>query len=148
MYFEDFPVGWVRAFDDTYLVTEEEILEVGRRWDPQPFHTDPVAAADSVFGGLVASSVHLFAIATALGQVAAAEPVAAVSALGFSNLTNHAPVRPGDVISKSQTVLEARLSNSRPGLGILRNRVDLTNQHEVLVFSVQIAALYECRPEP
>jgi acyl dehydratase len=147
MYFEDFPVGWVRTFDDTYLVTEEEIREVGERWDPQPFHVDPVAAADSVFGGLVASSVHLFAIATALGQVAAADPVAAVSALGFRNLTNHAPVRPGDVISKSQTVLEARLSNSRPGLGILRNRVELTNQRDEPVFSIEIAALYRCRPE-
>lgn len=127
-------------------MTEEEIREVGERWDPQPFHTDPVAA-DPVFGGLVASSVHLFAIATALGQVAADDPVAAVSALGFRNLTNHAPIRPGDVISKAQTVLDARLSKSRPGLGILRNRVDLTNQDDELVFSAEIAGLYECRPE-
>lgn len=148
-YYEDFPVGWVRTFDDTYLVSEEELREVGRRWDPQPFHVDPVAAADSAFGGLVASSAHLFAIATGLGQVGAraAEPVAAVSALGFRNVVNHAPVRPGDVLHKSHEVLDARLSNSRPGLGIIVNRVELANQRDEPVFSFEIAALYECRPE-
>ena len=147
-YYEDFPVGQVDVFDGTYLVTEEEIMEVGRRWDPQPFHTDPVAAAESAFGGLVASSVHLFAIAAAIGQRPDDEPVAAVSALGFRNVLNHGPARPGDVLSLSSTVLTARLSNSRPGVGVLTLRVDVVNQRDEPVFSYEVAALYECRPEP
>ena len=36
-FFEDFTVGEVEVFDATYVVTEEEIREVGERWDPQPF---------------------------------------------------------------------------------------------------------------
>ena len=50
-YYEDLEVGSTAATDATYLVTEEEVLEFGRRFDPQPFHTDPEAAAASVFGG-------------------------------------------------------------------------------------------------
>ena len=33
-----------------------------RRFDPQPFHLDPVAARDSVFGGLAASGWHTAAV--------------------------------------------------------------------------------------
>ena len=54
-YFEDFEVG-VWQENGTYEVTEAEIIEVAERWDPQPFHVDPVAAAESPFGGLVACS--------------------------------------------------------------------------------------------
>ncbi len=146
-YYEDFAVGQVDRFDSTYRVTEDEILEVGRRWDPQPFHTDPVAAADSVFGGLVASSVHLFAIGCFVGQQSQNEPVAAISALGFRNVSNHGPVRPDDVLSSTFTVLTARLSNSRPGTGVLTMQVELTNQRDEPVFSYEVAGLYECRPE-
>ncbi len=144
-YFEDFVVGALVEVPGTYLVTEEEITEVGRRWDPQPFHTDPVAAADSVFGGLVASSVHLFFMAISLGVNA--RPSAAVSSLGFPAIDNHAPVRPGDELSMQSRVLESRLSRSRPGLGIVISRCELLNQDRELVFSFENAALIRCRGE-
>ncbi len=142
-YFEDFVVGALVEFPGTYLVTEEEIMEVGRRWDPQPFHTDPVAAADSVFGGLVASSVHLFAMAISLGVNA--RPSAAVSSLGFPAIDNHAPVRPGDELSMQSRVLESRLSRSRPGTGIVISRGEVLNQDRELVFSFENAGLFRCR---
>ncbi|NUB16994.1 dehydratase, partial [Azospirillum brasilense] len=39
-------------------VTEEDIVAFARQFDPQPFHLDPEAAQDSVFGGLAASGWH------------------------------------------------------------------------------------------
>ena len=39
-------------------VDEAEIIAFGQAYDPQIFHTDAVAAQDSVFGGLVASGWH------------------------------------------------------------------------------------------
>lgn len=144
-YYEDCTVGAVDRYG-TYLVTEEEIREMGEQWDPQPFHVDPVAAEASVFGGLVASTVHLFAIATRLGHEGLPEPMAAVSSLGLRSMDNHAPVRPGDVLSASRTVIEARLSQSRPGLGVVTNRAELTNQRGEPVFSFEIALLVQCRP--
>jgi acyl dehydratase len=143
-YYEDFDVGVTWFCPDTYEVTEDEILEMGRRWDPQPFHTDPVAAAASPFGGLVASTVHLFGIGNKLGMEA--DPVAAISNLGMSNVVNHAPARPGDVMTFELTPLEKRLSNSRPGVGIVSFRGMLRNQRGEEVFSTENAALIACRP--
>lgn len=147
-YFEDFVVGSVDEKPDTYLVTQAEIIEMAERWDPQPFHTDPVAAVDSVFGGLVACSAHVFAISCALhSKVPAEERTAAVSALGFDELRLHAPVRPGDELRARSTITDVRLSRSRPGVGIVTSRGELLNQRDEAVFSLASAALIRCRPE-
>ena len=143
-YFEDFNVGDSKTFKDTYLFTEEEIIEVGQRWDPQPFHVDKEAAKQSMFGGIVAASVHLFAAYCRIGVKEL--PAAAVSALGFNNLKMLMPVRPGDVLRKTETVLEARLSNSRPDCGILSMQADLHNQRDELVFTAETAFIIRCKP--
>ena len=57
MFFEDFTSGDVIELG-TYEMTEAEIIDFGRRFDPQYFHTDPQAALDSPFGGLIASGWH------------------------------------------------------------------------------------------
>ena len=118
---------------------------MGERWDPQPFHVDPEAAEASIFGGLVASSVHLFAIMTAIGMGTEEEPSAAVSALGFDKIRLHAPARPGDELRAEVTVIEARPSRSRPELGVVSNAVDLVNQRDEVVFSLETAWLVRCR---
>ena len=55
--FEDFEPGHVYELG-SHTVTEEEIVDFARRFDPQPFHLDPEAARESVFGGLIASGWH------------------------------------------------------------------------------------------
>ena len=148
-YLEDFTPGDQFVNPESYVLTEQEICEVGERWDPQPFHIDPVAAEASIFGGLVASSVHLFAILTAIGRAQPLEHrVAAVSALGFDKLRNHAPARPGDELRSRIKVLEARASKSRPEVGVVRNSSHLFNQHGDVVFSWEAAYLVQRRPQP
>ena len=146
-YFEDFPLGHVTLSPGSYVLTEEEIVEMGRRWDPQPFHVDPVAAEESIFGGLVASTVHLFALGVSIGMnVPEDDQVAAVSALGIDNMRVHAPARPGDEIRNRSRVLEARPSESRPGVGVLRQVTELFNQRDEVVFSYETAWLLQRRP--
>lgn len=146
-YFEDFVVGSVDEKSETYPVTQDEIIEMGERWDPQPFHTDPVAATDSLFGGLVACSAHVFAISCALhSKVPDDEKTAAVSALGFDELRLLAPVRPGDELRARSEITDARLSQSRPGVGIVSSRGELRNQRDEVVFTIASAALIRCRP--
>lgn len=145
-WFEDITLGRVDWSPTTYLVTEEEIVDVGRRWDPQPFHTDPVAAEASIFGGLVAATAHLFAILEALGaRVAEDDRIAAVRSLGLRNMRNHAPARPGDVIRRRGEVLDRRPADSEPGLGIVDLRGELFNQNDGLVFGVDFMTLVRCR---
>jgi acyl dehydratase len=145
-YFEDLSVGDVVRGSETYVLTEAEILEFGRKWDPQPFHTDPVAAEASIFGGLVASSVHLFAVLVKLGM--ASEPTAAVSSLGFKHLRNHAPARPGDELGYTSTVVSVRPSQSHPGLGVVEFECELTNEADEVVFSFENACLVPFRDGP
>ena len=52
LYFEDLPIGY-ESVVGSYELSAEEIVELARRWDPQPFHIDEKAAQKSVFGGLV-----------------------------------------------------------------------------------------------
>lgn len=142
-YLEDLAVGEEVQFEGEYLVSEEEIIEVGRRWDPQPFHIDPVAAKESVFGGLVASSAHIFSIWVSFGHAAVDKEknVASVSALGFNNLQWHNPVRPNDVLRSGYKTLSIRESKSRPGLGIVTTRSKVTNQKGEKVFTLECSFL-------
>ena len=142
-FYEDLEVGAVTQSDLTYLVTAEEIMEIGRRWDPQPFHTDPELAKESIFGGLIASTVHLLGMLTSLGVKG--DPTAAVSALGMTNFVNHAPARPGDELSCHNVVTSRRLSNSRPGMGVVSFKNNLINQRGETVFSYEGTALIRCR---
>ena len=147
-YFEDLPIGREIIFDDEYHVTEEEIIEVGRRWDPRPFHTDPEAAKSSMFGGLVASSAHIFSIYVRIGnaEVDRDKQTAAVSALGFNNLQWREPVRPGDVLNCAYTVIGARASESRPTLGVVTSGCRMFNQNDKVVFTLECSYLIERRP--
>ena len=148
-YFEDFSLGQVQHSPRTHRVTEEEIIEFGTRWDSQPFHVDKVAAKQTEFGGLVASSTHLFAIAIGLWNdpdLPKEERTAAISALGFNNMKLRAPARPADVLKSSTTVLAKRDSASRPNAGILVFLNEVMNQADELVFEFESAALYAKRP--
>ena len=128
-----------------HIVTEEEIIEFGTRWDSHPFHVDPEAAKNSVFGGLVASSTHLFSVSIGLWNnlnVKDEDREAVVSALGFNNMKLKVPARQGDQLQAKTTVIKKRDSNSRPDLGILVFRNEIKNQNDELVLVYESAVLY------
>jgi acyl dehydratase len=142
--FEDYTVGEVLHIAKRYTVTEEEIVSMATKWDPQPFHVDPVAAKDSIFGGLVASSAHAFPIFVYLGQQGG-KKTAAISALGFDKIRFSSPIRPGDELRYEYSCLEKRVSGSRPYAGIVRCEGRLINQHDEVVFSGEVASLVRRR---
>ena len=74
------------------------------------------------------------------------DPLAAMSALGMTDLVNHAPLRPDDRVRHQSTVVEKRPSNSRPGTGIVVMQGMLVNQRDEPVFSAEIASLVYFRP--
>jgi acyl dehydratase len=156
-YFEDIRVGDADEIGQ-HTFTAEEIKSFAQRFDPQPFHVDEAAAARSHFGALCASGWHTAAVWMRLmvdhrrrmleEQQARGEPVAALGpALGFRDLKWLKPVYVGDSIAYRSEVVETRLSNSRPGTGLLSIRSTGTNQNGDLVISFVSTTLIERRPE-
>lgn len=143
--FEDYEVGDLSRAGP-YVVEEGEILEFGRRFDPQPFHCDPLAARDSVFGGLVASGCHLFCIRSKLVNGQRDLP-ALVAGLGLEKMSLPNPVRPGDALTLEVECIERRASRSRPAAGILRLRNTIVNQDDLPVLEM-VAVLMVRRRNP
>jgi acyl dehydratase len=135
LYFEDFEPG--RMYElGSHTVTEEEIIDFARAWDPQPFHVDPEAAASSPFGGLIASGWHTGSLWMRLYVTSMLGSAAAMGSPGIEELRWLAPVRPGDTLSASLVVLETTPSERHPGRGTLRSRGEMVNQDGVTVMSM------------
>jgi acyl dehydratase len=137
-FFEDIQVGEVSALG-RHTFTAEDIKAFAARFDPQYFHLDEQAAEQSHFGALVASGWHTAAIWTRLmadfsrreieQARARGEPVAAIGpALGFRDLQWLKPVYVGDTIEYRSEVVETRVSDSRPGFGLMSVRASGVNQ--------------------
>jgi acyl dehydratase len=63
VFFEDARLG-VKTDFGRHAFAEAEIIAFARRFDPQPFHTDPASAKGSLFAGLCASGWHTVAAAS------------------------------------------------------------------------------------
>ncbi len=74
------------------------IVEFAREFDPQPFHVDEGAARASIFGGLVASSLHTLAACTR-SVAESQEHLAILTGVGLDAVEMFNPVRPGDVLA-------------------------------------------------
>ncbi|MGB8224388.1 MAG: MaoC/PaaZ C-terminal domain-containing protein [Polyangiales bacterium] len=146
-YFEDIEVGNVRESIEDYELTTEEIIGFCSKWDPLPFHTDPEAAAETLVGRLFTSAIHTVAIAIRLGHELQSEPVATEIGLGWDEVRFHAPACAGDRLRLRGEIIEARPSESKPGLGIIRSRLSLTNQRGETVVSFKAAAMLKRRSQ-
>ena len=126
-----------------YVLTEEELLQFARAYDPQWFHTDAEAAADGPFGGLIASGWHTCGIAMRLVTEAALKGSESFASPGLQYVKWPNPVRPGDSLRLQAEVVEARRSDKRPTLGILRWRWRLYNQRDLLVLDLEATSLFK-----
>jgi len=144
-YWEDFEVG--EAADlGSCSITEAEILTFARKYDPQPFHTDPEAARRSIYGGLIASGWHTCALMMRLSvEAARREEAAATGSPGLDSCRWLKPVRPGDVLTGRSEILETWPSRSKP-IGFVRRRIDMVNQHGEVVVRVVGISMYRRRP--
>jgi acyl dehydratase len=143
-YFEDFMVG--RRFGSGRLTVDAAAIKAfATAYDPQPFHLDEKAAEQSLFAGLAASGWHTAALTMRLIVGSDFHPVGGV--LGFGGeLSWVKPVRPGDELRIEAEILETRLSQSRPGFGIVKVRVTTLNQHGETVQTFVPTLLVPCRP--
>ena len=130
----------------SHLFSTEDIKRFAAMYDPQPFHTDEIAAADSHFGALCASGWHTAAAMmrrlvthfSAEIEASRARGEAAPNlgpSLGFDDLKWRKPVYAGDTIAFAGRIVSKRASDSQPGWGIVSIESTGVNQHGETVFS-------------
>ena len=131
LYLEDFTVGQ-RFLSATHRIDADQIKAFASRFDPQPFHTDEVAAQTSFFKGLAASGWHTAAITMSL-LVKSDMPIAGGLIGAGGEISWPRPTRPGDVLQVESEVLEVKPSRSRPERGMITVKSETKNQNgEVL----------------
>ncbi len=143
-YFEDYEPDTVHEFGSV-VVEEAEVLEFAQRYDPQPFHTNPEAAKQSPYGGLIASGWQTCAL---MMRELVDHYLATVSSLGspgIDELRWLLPVRPGDTLTVRATIIEAKRSRSQPDRGIIRTFIEAINQQQEVVMSLKAVNFMLCR---
>ena len=144
-YYEDIAVGTKRSFGH-YEVTREEVMEFASKYDPQPFHLDDEAAAQTHFGRLSASGWHTCAMTMAmLVENMKTEQSAGLGSPGVDQLRWKKPVYPGDTLRCETEVIEKRRSTSRPEMGIFKSRSRTFNQHDEVVLEMVSNGLIRTR---
>jgi acyl dehydratase len=125
-YFEDYVPG--ASYDcGSASFDQAEIISFAKRFDPQPFHVDPAAAAEGPFGGLVASGWHTTAVVMRLLVENYLPPGGSLGGPGVEEIRWPYPVRPGDTLRVRATVVEARRSQSKPDRGIVKTTAEAVN---------------------
>lgn len=155
-YFEDLVIGEAEELG-SYTFEPDDIIAFAKQFDPQRFHVDAEAAKNSLFGALCASGWHTASVwmkqmvahrsrirANALAHGARAARLG--PSPGFTNLKWLKPVYTGDTITYRSTVTGKRISNSRPGWGLVFHHNTGTNQHGEEVFSFEGMVFWERQP--
>jgi acyl dehydratase len=143
-YFEDYVAGAVYEYGYV-TVTEAEILDFSRTFDPQPIHTDLEFAAAGPFGGLIASGWHTAGVMMRMFVDHYLSHVASLASPGIDELRWPAPVRPGDSLWLRSTIVEARRSRSKPDRGLVRTQAELINQNDQVVLTLTALNIIRAR---
>lgn len=147
LYYEDIIVGSSKTFGH-YEVTREEVIQFAQAYDPQPFHLDDDAAAQTHFGRLSASGWHSCAMTMRMMvDDMTVNRQAGLGSPGVDQLRWVKPVYPGDTLSCRSEILEKRRSKSRPEMGIFKSRSQTFNQHGELVLDMITNGLIRVRDQ-
>jgi acyl dehydratase len=136
LFWEDFTKGSVAEYGPR-LVTRDEIVAFATEFDPQPIHLDEEAARASMLGGLAASGWHMCAIAMRMMADGFLLNSASMGAPGVDEVRWLKPLRPGDSVTLRTVVLDARVSRSRPEMGLVSFLFELVNQHGSVIMSMR-----------
>jgi len=143
-YAEDYRPGEV--FDlGSHQITEAEIVEFARQYDPQPMHVDKAFATRSHYGGLISSGwlTGLILFRMMLRGFICQET--SLGSPGQDEMRFLKPVRPGDNLHGRAEVTEVRISKSKPEIGFVQNTATLTNQDGDMVLRIRSTAIFKTR---
>ena len=144
IYLDDLEQGQVYDLGAVTL-SEKEIVDFARLYDPQSFHTEPEVAATSIYGGVIASGWQTVCVFMRLFVDGFLGRAAAMGSPGVDELRWLLPVRPDDRLEARFEVVETRASRSKPDRGIAKLRCILVNQADNEVLSFVANVLFQRR---
>jgi len=127
LYLDDLKVGQ-KFQSGEKRIDEQELRAFAKAFDPQPFHLDPEAARQSVFGRLAASGWHIGAMTMCLLVESDFRVAGGIVGTGFDEFRWLRPVYPDDTLHLDIEVVEVRSSQSKPKQGLAKVRVTTFNQ--------------------
>lgn len=143
-WYEDLTPG--RVFDHgKRTVTAEEIIHFAREFDPQDFHLDEEAGKASILGGLSASGWHTCAMWMRMFYDNLLHLSSSEGSPGVDVIEWRKPVHAGDTLACTTIVLEGRPLKSRPGIGLVRMRHEVFNQHGDTVMVMENPGMFRMR---
>ncbi len=130
----------------TITLDKAEIVEFAEQFDPQPFHLQEEAGEASIFGGFCASGWQVCAMMMRLlTETFERRGIAALDSPGVPSLRWLKPVHAGDTLS-ARILVEACEPAADPATGLIRCRIELSNQHRRPVLRSQHDLLLARRP--
>ncbi len=133
-FFEDYQEDTFIEIGPVY-VKKDELIAFALKYDPQPMHIDPEAAKKGPYNGLIASGWQTCAMVMRELVKNYFSPSSSLGSPGIDELKWLKPVRPGDILKVRATVLETKLSRSKPDRGLVRTLIEASNQHQEKVVS-------------
>ncbi len=145
LYLDDLAVGR-RFVTRSVTLTLEGCKAFAAEFDPQPFHLDDDAAQRSVFGRIAASGWYTASLSMRL--LVEGELTIAGGLIGLGGeIKWPRPTYPGDTLRVETEVLAVRVSESKPGRGIVTVRNQTLNQHGEPVQTAVVKMLVPRRAE-
>ena len=111
----------------------------------QALHVDEVYSAEQEFGGRLVNSMMTLAMVVGL-SVNQLTQGTMVANLGFREVKFPAPLRHGDTLRAETVVVDKRLSNSRPGQGVVTLQHVGYNQRGDVVVEATRTTLWRMDP--
>ncbi|MDH7799972.1 MULTISPECIES: MaoC/PaaZ C-terminal domain-containing protein [unclassified Beijerinckia] len=143
LYAEDLHEGQTFQFG-TYILSEAEILNFARQYDPVSIHADPVAAAAGPFSGLIASGFNTVAIYQRLVVEAVWNKVAGLVGRGC-DVRFARPVRPGAALTGHARVQSVTLRPEKQNAVVVL-KSELIDDAREPVLIITLDALVRMRP--
>ena len=144
-WFEDFEVGQCFVSQGV-TITEASIIDFATRYDPQRFHIDKEAAAQTHFGGLIASGFQTLGLSFRMFFELGVLRDSGIGAPGIEELHWTAPVRPGDTLYTEAEVIEVRPSRSKTDRGTVRLLYTARNHRGETVMTLIVPQIVARRP--
>lgn len=142
--YEDFTPERIFPFAPV-TVSAEEIIEFASEFDPQPMHLSEEAGRASILGGLAASGWHTCALSMRMMCDSYISNSTSQGSPGIEFLDWKRPVLAGDTLSGHSRVVENRPLASRPGIGLVKFRNELTNQRGEVVCQGEHVVMFAMR---